>query len=224
MRSARATAYAAAMRNEMTHAPSPSARRPVRPPLAVLLMLVTALPLAGCGGDEPAAQATWTPIAQEDMTEAQRAQQKRGTQAQGELFSRLFMRLQQAFAKGPGEAIAECKLAAPEIAEAVSSEKTLKIGRTSHKLRNPANVPPSWAAPYVEERHAEPVWLTHPDGRLAGLLPIRVMGLCLRCHGDKASIEEPILEALAEGYPGDNATGFQKGDLRGWFWLEIPAD
>lgn len=198
-------------------------RAAVRLATCLVLFSATAVFSAACGGEDTVEKAAWTPIAQADMTEGQLAQQSRGKQAQGELFSRLFTRLQQAFAKGPGEAIAECKLAAPEIAEAVSSEKTLKIGRTSHKLRNPANVPPSWAAPYVEERHAEPVWLTHPDGRLAGLLPIRVMGLCLRCHGDKASIEEPILEALAEGYPGDNATGFQKGDLRGWFWLEIPA-
>ena len=199
-------------------------RNAVRLTLCLTTLTLMSALLAGCGGKEAAPEPTWAPITQNDMTESQLAQQSRGNQAKGELFARLFTRLQQAFAKGPGEAIAECKLAAPEIAEAVSSEKTLKIGRTSHKLRNPANVPPSWAAPYVEERRAEPLWLAHPDGRLAGLLPIKVMPLCLRCHGEKASIEEPILEALAEGYPGDNATGFRAGDLRGWFWLEIPAD
>jgi hypothetical protein len=28
---------------------------------------------------------------------------------------------------------------------------------------------------------------------------------------------------LAKTYPGDRATGFAAGELRGWFWLEIPA-
>ena len=217
-------AYAAAMRNDTTtrDLPLSARRRPLRLP-AVLLLLAATLPLAGCGGDEPAAKPAWTPITQADMSETQLSQQSRGMEAKGELFARLFTRLQQAFGEGPGAAIGACKIAAPEIAQAVSSEKALRIGRTSHKLRNPANVPPPWAVSYVEDRHAEPVWLANQDGRLAGLLPIKAMDLCLRCHGEEASIAKPIREALAKEYPGDNATGFKAGDLRGWFWLEIPA-
>jgi hypothetical protein len=28
--------------------------------------------------------------------------------------------------------------------------------------------------------------------------------------------------ALAARYPDDRATGFAPGDLRGWFWVEVP--
>jgi len=27
---------------------------------------------------------------------------------------------------------------------------------------------------------------------------------------------------LAAKYPMDQATGFKEGDLRGWFWIEVP--
>ena len=32
-----------------------------------------------------------------------------------------------------------------------------------------------------------------------------------------------VKEALAASYPADRATGFREGDLRGWFWIEVPA-
>ena len=39
--------------------------------------------------------------------------------------------------------------------------------------------------------------------------------LCLACHGQE--IAPPVAEKLAELYPGDKATGFEEGDLRGAF-------
>ena len=35
--------------------------------------------------------------------------------------------------------------------------------------------------------------------------------------------EVEVREALATHYPADQATGFQTGDLRGWFWVTVPA-
>jgi hypothetical protein len=31
-----------------------------------------------------------------------------------------------------------------------------------------------------------------------------------------------VREELKERYPADQATGFKDGDLRGWFWVEVP--
>jgi hypothetical protein len=31
-----------------------------------------------------------------------------------------------------------------------------------------------------------------------------------------------VREELAERYPADRATGFKVGDIRGWFWVEVP--
>jgi hypothetical protein len=40
-------------------------------------------------------------------------------------------------------------------------------------------------------------------------------GLCLQCHGK--ALAPPVAEKLAELYPGDKATGYEQGDLRGAF-------
>jgi hypothetical protein len=31
-----------------------------------------------------------------------------------------------------------------------------------------------------------------------------------------------VTAAHAAKYPKDQATGFKEGDLRGWFWVEVP--
>ena len=49
--------------------------------------------------------------------------------------------------------------------------------------------------------------------------PIVAQPLCLTCHGK--AISEATRAALAERYPDDKATGFEKGDLRGLFWVEF---
>jgi hypothetical protein len=37
-------------------------------------------------------------------------------------------------------------------------------------------------------------------------------------------IPDEVKQTLAKEYPDDQATGFEEGDLRGWFWIEVPAD
>lgn len=118
--------------------------------------------------------------------------------------------------------IAACKVAAPEIAQAVGAEQGLKIGRTSFKLRNPANAPPEWAKASVEARVETATFSDGPGGTLRALLPIRMEGLCVSCHGQPADLAEGVSAALAAKYPADQATGFAEGELRGWFWVELP--
>jgi hypothetical protein len=44
------------------------------------------------------------------------------------------------------------------------------------------------------------------------------MPTCLKCHGKpNEDIEENVLLVLNEKYPGDIATGFSMGELRGLF-------
>jgi hypothetical protein len=61
-----------------------------------------------------------------------------------------------------------------------------------------------------------------PAGELGVLMPIRVLPPCLACHGVEDALQAAVRAALAEGYPEDQATGFADGDLRGWFWVEVP--
>lgn len=189
-------------------------RRPHVVAAAIVLLLV-----AACGGDDGG----WTRIDVAALSAEQQAQRSRGLAAKEQLFGGLVGRLTQAMADGPAQAIQVCRVEAPTITQAVNDEHGLRIGRTSHRLRNPGNAPPAWARPYVARQGNTPVWLAHDDGRLAGLLPIPTLGACLACHGPWAEIQPPVRKALAEHYPQDRAYGFRAGDLRGWFWLEIPA-
>jgi len=173
---------------------------------------------------EVASHVAWTPVAVADMTADQKDQQQRCTEAVKALAGRLMGELTAALDKGgPAGAIEVCRTRAPEIAAAVSNEYGLLLGRTSFRLRNPANAPPEWAARLVKDQVAEPTWLVAPDGRLGGLLPIRLKAECGVCHGPKEQIAPEVLSTIEESYPEDAATGFKEGDLRGWFWVEAPA-
>ncbi len=180
----------------------------------------TASPPPPAAAPSPTATA-WTPVAPADMSPEQKAEQARCVEAVKTLGKRLVGRLGTALDTGdPAAAVEVCRTEASKITAEVGQEYGLRIGRTSFRLRNPANAPPPWARPLVDERVAGPAWLAGPDGALAGLLPIRLKPECGMCHGPKEEIPEEVRSALAEHYPGDQATGFHPGDLRGWFWVE----
>jgi hypothetical protein len=119
-------------------------------------------------------------------------------------------------------AISVCSKEAPQIAEQISQEHRLQIGRTSFRLRNTDNKPPAWAKQLVANRASEPTYLTQ-EGKLAALLPIRIQAPCPVCHGPEDTIQSRVKDALLDHYPKDQATDFRGGDLRGWFALEVPA-
>jgi len=125
--------------------------------------------------------------------------------------------------QGTDVAIDVCKLQAPEIA-AELSVKDVRVGRSSHRLRNSANSPPDWVSPLMEAYLEAPVARSPVAIELAGDLtgyvePIIVQPLCLVCHG--TSIEPAIAARIDALYPDDEATGFDVGDLRGVYWAEF---
>ena len=133
--------------------------------------------------------------------------------------------LRQGLAEGPEQAIRVCRLEAPRIASALSTED-VRVGRTSHKLRNPRNAPKPWMVPLLAEyranpKQAQPRAVALENRRVGYAEPIFVQPPCLTCHGD--DIPQPVRERLAELYPEDRATGFRSGDFRGMFWAEFPA-
>jgi hypothetical protein len=157
------------------------------------------------------------------MTGSQSAQRDRAFAAKNALFEQLKGRLVEVLGQeGPAQAIEVCKSEAPRLAENVSREQGLRIGRTSFRLRNAKNQPPDWAKPLVERQVEEATFLTS-GGELAALLPIRLSGECLLCHGPVEMIPDEVKQTLAREYPDDQATGFEEGDLRGWFWVEVSA-
>ncbi len=168
------------------------------------------------------AETTWTTVAQDGMSDTQAAQRDRALAARDAMATRLKGRLMEFLGSdNPATAIVVCAEEAPQIAAEVSQEQGVSIGRTSFRLRNPKNTPPDWATQFVADRIDEPIYLS--DGRTLGaLLPIRLEAACLMCHGPEGAIPQEINESLEEHYPDDQATGFQRDDLRGWFWVEVP--
>ena len=152
------------------------------------------------------------------------AAKKRAIVAKDALFAKLSGRLMEVMqANGPVKAIEVCSQEANEIAKTVSEEQGVKIGRTSMKLRNPKNQPPTWAKKLFSEKPHEPQFEQLDEETVGALLPIKLQAKCLMCHGTKETLVLGVPEQLAKLYPEDHATGFSEGDLRGWFWVEIPT-
>jgi hypothetical protein len=133
--------------------------------------------------------------------------------------------LRTGLARGPLEAMGACQLEAPEIATALS-QNGIRLGRTSHRLRNPANSPPDWVSPILDDYLANPSGrmpktVSLPNGRSGYVEPIFVQPLCLTCHG--TTIAPPVAARIRELYPADEAIGFEVGDLRGVFWVDLPV-
>ena len=144
--------------------------------------------------------------------------------AKEELFSRLSGKLMQVLQeKGPAAAIQVCSQEAPAIAHSVSKDHGLKIARTSLKIRNPKNTAPDWAEQIIQESPpTEPQFFDIGQNHIGALLPIKLQSTCLLCHGPREMILDEVKTELAKLYPKDQATGYQEGDLRGWFWVDLP--
>jgi len=133
--------------------------------------------------------------------------------------------LLQGMADGPVAAVNACHLEAPAIARSFAADN-ISVGRSSHKLRNPANAPSPWMNAIIDgylsaPEAQQPVVVRLADGRIGYAEPILTQPLCLTCHGGPI---EPALQAkLFELYPDDQATGFDTGELRGIFWAEFEA-
>jgi hypothetical protein len=197
----------------------------------IVAVAVCSLALTGCSrqpvpapeAEETVAEVSWGEVAVVDMNETQKAQHELVLAATNALVSETLGELEAALSSGGGAGgIEVCREKAPLIAAHVSEQFGLKIGRTSHRLRNPNNTPPEWAQPFVADLADEPVFLAGPNGELGALLPIRLKGECQMCHGPVETIDDEILTAIAAVYPSDQAVGFFEGDLRGWFWVEAP--
>ncbi len=144
--------------------------------------------------------------------------------AQKELATRLLKRLSDSIAAGgPAAGIEVCSSEAAGIAQSVAEANNVRIGRTSYKLRNPDNSGPDWVAEVVRDRSKTRRFFSGSDGGLAVATPIPLGQMCRQCHGPVADITPEVKQALAKRYPQDMATGFEVGDVRGWFWVEVPA-
>lgn len=139
-------------------------------------------------------------------------------------------------AGGPVAAIDVCHTRAPEIAAQLSQASGAKVGRTALRVRNPANAPDHVERDVLEQFSAdlasgkaqgplEAVFEIERNGQVERryMRAIPTDALCLTCHGK--SLAPDVAAAIARDYPGDQATGFEQGQLRGAFvvtWPPVP--
>ena len=159
-------------------------------------------------------------------TQAQDTELARGAELLMPFKKDLQQALKGGLAEGPAEAIQVCRVKAPGIADALSVDG-VRMGRSSHKLRNPDNTAPDWVGPimqaYLDDASSREPRAVELDGNRWGYVePIVAQPLCLTCHGSELAPE--VAAQISELYPEDMATGFEAGDLRGVFWLEFPGE
>ena len=128
---------------------------------------------------------------------------------------------------GAAGAMKACHLAATAVAHEAGLKEGVAAGRTSHRLRNPTNAPTSWAAPIVASHAGKPAagvagYVVDLGDRVGLLRPIPFRAACAACHGAREQLAPGVVRELTDRYPDDQAFGFKEGDLRGWFWVEVP--
>lgn len=127
-------------------------------------------------------------------------------------------------AESPEAAIEVCAKRAPELASEHSKEG-VTLGRSAHKLRNPANAPRPWLVPVMDRLAKAPSGsdaheVVALDGNRRGYAEAIWVGpQCLVCHGE--SLAPSIAAKIDARYPSDAARGFKPGDFRGVFWVEL---
>ena len=134
---------------------------------------------------------------------------------------------------GPIAAVGVCNSRAPQIAAQASERTGWRVGRTSLKIRNPANAPDAWERSVLEDfekrkaagedpQTLEYYSVVEQDGgqQFRYMKAIPTGELCLACHG--SSLQPKLAEKLDALYPQDKARGFKAGDIRGAFTIIQP--
>lgn len=140
----------------------------------------------------------------------------------------LMRELKEGLARGgPATAIDSCHIDATVITQRVGRESGVAAGRTSDRLRSPLNAPKPWAAALVKEyagRRAAGVegFAVDLDDKVGVLRPIAQHKMCAGCHGPADRLGAGVRQVLKDQYPADHAVGFTEGEIRGWFWVEMP--
>ncbi len=207
----------------------------VRTPIAIALPLIAVLSVAACDRgpaevdpettEGPAGPRQWEPLDPGALTPHQRALADYAGASRGLMGQRLMGTVMEAAAEdGFGAAVEVCVHEAEPIAAEISELRGVAIGRTSTELRNPDNQPPEWARDHIAAGVDDQFFAAANDGTLGTAIPIHLAAPCANCHGTTEQLAPGVPEALNLHYPEDQATGYRKGDLRGWFWVEVPPE
>ncbi len=190
------------------------------------LCLVASLTLAACQDDTPG------PFPELAVNEAE-ALERSGEVAQ-RFQSELQAQLKDALESGgPMLAADVCHAAAPVIAARQAEESGAQVRRVADRNRNPEagvsdDIRPHYdqlaAAPVVDGQPARTLWVSGTGAEaqvhVLSAIPMKDQP-CSTCHG--TNIDPELKARLTELYPGDKATGFTPGEMRGAMLVSWPA-
>jgi len=205
--------------------------RPVVPRMRHGLLMVTILLWAGAMLMTAAVRMQaqeWKTYAIAEAPAELRPVIKRGDMAIITLQNAVLSELTREFRRGgPGVAIRSCHLDVTAAAQRIARQEGIAAGRTSSRLRNPLNAPRPWAAPVVQKYAGHRAagidgFAVDLGDRVGVMRPILQRTMCSGCHGPADELSPLVRAELQDRYPVDRATGFRDGDLRGWFWVEVP--
>lgn len=145
--------------------------------------------------------------------------------------------MQEAVAeKGVAEAIPVCKEQAPKLIKEVRDSTGWSIRRVSLKTRNAERgTPDLWEARVLADFNIRAAAGEKPETlekseivseggkqvfRYMKALPVG--DVCLKCHGPADSLDANLKTRLKSSYPGDQAVGYAKGQIRGALTVKRP--
>ena len=136
---------------------------------------------------------------------------------------------------GPSGTVAVCYYQAQALAGEVSAREGVRVRRTSLRIRNPQNAPDPFEKELLVRLEA-----LHRKGEIPSEIfeeqvtdgrrvyryakPLLVEPMCLACHGRGEEIPQKVRRELDVRYPGDAATGYRAGELRGIVSVIIPRE
>lgn len=129
-------------------------------------------------------------------------------------------------------AVKVCSEIAQEIANRFHRSTGHDVRRVSLKHRNPQNIPDDYERRKLvefgflnrEKKLEKEYFEVVKEGDqeyLRYMKPLVTIPLCMNCHGPNENIPSEVKAILKEKYPGDKATGFLTGDIRGAISVKI---
>ena len=191
--------------------------------LAIVLSVIASLAFFGCRNSN---KKTSNHLSDEELSLYQKTGSDLAASTQKVLASNLVGTIQE---RGTLEALEFCNIQAIPLTDSMSVELEAHIKRVTDQPRNPNNLAGKSELEYIqtaktaliEGKEITPS-IQYSNGKVTGYYPIITNQLCMQCHGsEETQIDEQTLAKIKELYPEDKATGYDIGELRGIWVVEM---
>lgn len=190
--------------------------------LLLSLILLSVTLITGCSANK---QSSAPQLSEEELNTYLTAGKEHAVNTQKILAGNLIPAVQE---RGSAYAVAFCHLEAQTLTDSMATELKASIRRVTDQPRNPANQANHPQLEYIDEAKTllssgtdVPGKVFQDDNRVIGYYPIITNQLCMQCYGNPEQIEANTLTKLKNLYPDDKATGYDTGELRGIWVVEM---